>query len=81
MQYRITVYMHLEIYLPTSMLVLNETVAVDLVVFLALFANLAIIAVAYDHAHWEPRPVEWQLPKICVISVVLGALLAAGTWI
>jgi len=42
---------------------------------------LATIAVAYDNAHFEKRPVEWQLPKIWVISVVLGALLALGTWI
>ncbi|CAK7238513.1 hypothetical protein SEUCBS140593_010764 [Sporothrix eucalyptigena] len=80
-QYRIALCLHLEIYLTTSMIIINETVTVDLVVFLALFADLATIAVAYDNAHWEPRPVEWQLPKIWVISVVLGALLAAGTWI
>jgi len=46
-----------------------------------LFADLATIAVAYDNAHYEPRPVEWQLPKIWVISVVLGFLLAVSTWI
>ena len=45
------------------------------------FADLATVAVAYDNAHYEPRPVEWQLPKIWIISVVLGILLAVGTWI
>jgi len=80
-QYRIALCLHLEIYLVTSMVIINETVRVDLVVFLALFADLATIAVAYDNAHFEPRPVEWQLPKIWVISVVLGILLALGTWI
>jgi len=63
------------------MLIINETVRVDLVVFLALFADLATIAVAYDNAHFEARPVEWQLPKIWIISVVLGTLLALGTWV
>jgi H+-transporting ATPase len=63
------------------MVIINETVRVDLIVFLALFADLATIAVAYDNAHFEPRPVEWQLPKIWIISVMLGCLLAAGTWI
>jgi len=80
-QYRIALCLHLEVYLTLSMIIINETITVDLVVFLALFADLATIAVAYDNAHWEPRPVEWQLPKIWVISVVLGFLLAAGTWI
>ena len=80
-QYRIALCLHLEIYLVTSMVIINETVRVDLVVFLALFADLATIAVAYDNAHYEARPVEWQLPKIWIISVVLGVLLALGTWV
>lgn len=80
-QYRIALCLHLEIYLVTSMIIINETIRVDLVVFLALFADLATIAIAYDNAHFEPRPVEWQLPKIWVISVILGCLLAIATWI
>lgn len=80
-QYRIALCLHLEIYLVTSMCIINETIRVDLIVFLALFADLATIAVAYDNAHYEQRPVEWQLPKIWVISVVLGCMLALSTWI
>ncbi|KAH8646823.1 plasma membrane H+-ATPase [Xylariales sp. PMI_506] len=80
-QYRIALCLHLEIYLTTSMIIINETIDPDLIVFLALFADLATVAVAYDNAHSDPRPVEWQLPKIWWISVILGILLAAGTWI
>jgi H+-transporting ATPase len=80
-QYRIALCIHLEIYLVTSMIIINETVRADLVVFIALFADLATVAVAYDNAHSDPRPVEWQLPKIWVISVILGILLALGTWV
>lgn len=80
-QYRIALCLHLEVYLTTSMIIINETIRTDLIVFLALFADLATIAVAYDNAHYEPRPVEWQLPKIWVISVFLGFLLAISTWI
>ncbi|ROW09334.1 hypothetical protein VPNG_05839 [Cytospora leucostoma] len=80
-QYRIALCIHLEIYLTTSMIILNETIRPDLIVFIALFADLATVAVAYDNAHVEPRPVEWQLPKIWVVSTVLGFLLAVATWI
>ncbi|EON98106.1 putative plasma membrane h+-atpase pma1 protein [Phaeoacremonium minimum UCRPA7] len=80
-QYRIALCLHLELYLVTSMIIINETIRVDLIVFLALFADLATIAVAYDNAHYERRPVEWQLPKIWIISIVLGFLLAIGTWV
>ncbi|KAF1363954.1 plasma-membrane proton-e [Lizonia empirigonia] len=80
-QYRIALCLHLEVYLVTSMIILNETIRAELIVFLALFADLATVAVAYDNAHSEQRPVEWQLPKIWLISVVLGLLLALGTWV
>ncbi|CAL5866078.1 uncharacterized protein PFLUO_LOCUS285 [Penicillium psychrofluorescens] len=80
-QYRIALCLHLEIYLVTSMIIIDETVRSELIVFIALFADLATIAVAYDNAHFEARPVEWQLPKIWVISIVLGIMLAAATWI
>lgn len=80
-QYRIALCLHLEIYLVTSMIIINETIRSELIVFIALFADLATVAVAYDNAHSEQRPVEWQLPKIWIISVVLGVLLALATWI
>ncbi|KAJ9647363.1 hypothetical protein H2199_002352 [Coniosporium tulheliwenetii] len=80
-EYRIALCLHLEIYLMTSMIIINETVHVELVVFIALFADLATVAVAYDNAHSEDRPVEWQLPKIWIISTILGVLLALGTWV
>ncbi|PSN60226.1 plasma-membrane proton-e [Corynespora cassiicola Philippines] len=80
-QYRIALCLHLEIYLVTSMIIINETIRAELIVFIALFADLATVAVAYDNAHSEQRPVEWQLPKIWVISVILGILLALATWV
>ncbi|PWN54459.1 putative PMA1-H+-transporting P-type ATPase [Violaceomyces palustris] len=80
-QYRISLCLHLEIYLTLTILILNEVIRVDLIVFLALFADVATIAIAYDNAPHAKQPVEWQLPRIWIISVVLGILLAAGTWI
>jgi H+-transporting ATPase len=80
-QYRIALCIHLEVYLVTSMIGIEETIHSDLIVFIALFADLATIAIAYDNAHYEARPVEWQLPKIWVISVILGIMLAIATWI
>jgi H+-transporting ATPase len=80
-QYRIALCLHLEIYLVTSMIIINETISADLIVFIALFADLATVAIAYDNAHSEARPVEWQLPKIWVISVILGVELALATWV
>ncbi|KAI9458885.1 plasma-membrane proton-e [Lactarius psammicola] len=79
--YRIALCLHLEIYLTLSIIILNETIRADLIVFIALFADLGTIAIAYDNAPYARNPVEWQLPKIWLISTILGALLAAATWI
>ncbi len=49
--------------------------------FLAIFADVATIAVAYDRAPYARKPVEWQLPKVWIMSTIVGLLLAAGTWI
>lgn len=43
--------------------------------------SVATIAIAYDNAPYERKPVDWQLPKVWIISTVMGLLLAAGTWI
>lgn len=80
-QYRISLCLHLEIYLVLTILILDEVIRSQLIVFIALFADVATIAIAYDNAPHAKQPVEWQLPKIWVISVILGILLAAGTWI
>ncbi|ODN73166.1 plasma-membrane proton-efflux P-type ATPase [Cryptococcus amylolentus CBS 6039] len=79
--YRIALCVHLEVYLLLTILIKNETIRVDLVVFLAIFADVATIAIAYDRAPYAHQPVEWQLPKVWIISTVMGLLLAAGTWI
>lgn len=55
-----------------SMLILNETIRVDLIVFIAIFADVATIAIAYDNAPFAKAPVEWQLPKVWVVSTVMG---------
>jgi H+-transporting ATPase len=80
-QYRISLCIHLEVYLVLSIIIINETIRAELIVFIALFADVATLAIAYDNAPASRTPVEWQLPKIWFISVVLGLLLAAGTWI
>ncbi|KOS16208.1 plasma-membrane proton-e [Malassezia pachydermatis] len=80
-QYRISLCIHLEVYLLLSIIILNETIRSQLIVFIALFADVATIAIAYDNAPHAHQPVEWQLPKIWIISVVLGLILAGGTWI
>ncbi|KAJ7790069.1 plasma-membrane proton-e [Mycena olivaceomarginata] len=77
--YRIALCIHLEVYLALSMLIVNETIRVDLVRLLpwqAIFADVATIAIAYDRAPCT----LFSTPKVWVISTIMGLILAAGTW-
>ncbi|KAJ3086869.1 plasma membrane H+-ATPase [Quaeritorhiza haematococci] len=79
--YRIALSIHLELFLTTSLIILQETINVALVVFLAIFADIATLAIAYDRAPYARRPVKWDLPKIWGLSVISGILLALATWV
>ncbi|KAJ6468772.1 hypothetical protein C8R45DRAFT_1218647 [Mycena sanguinolenta] len=65
---RIALCIHLEVYLA---FILNETIQVDLIVFLPIFSDVATIAIAYDHAPYAKSPVEWELSKVWVISTIV----------
>lgn len=79
--YRIALSLHLEIFLGLWIAILNESLNLNLVVFIAIFADIATLAIAYDNAPYSKTPVKWNLPKLWGMSVLLGIVLAIGTWI
>lgn len=80
--YRIALSIHLEIFFATLIIILNPASEYSsLVVFVAIFADIATLAIAYDHATFDLKPVKWQLAKLWTLSTVLGVLLASFTWI
>lgn len=79
--YRIALSLHLEIFLGLWIAILNNSLDIALVVFIAIFADVATLAIAYDNAPYSPKPVKWNLPKLWGMSVVLGIILAVGSWI
>lgn len=79
--YRIALSIHLEIFLGLWIAILNESLNLQLVVFIAIFADIATLAIAYDNAPYSKLPVKWNLPKLWGMSVLLGIILAVGTWI
>lgn len=79
--YRIALSLHLEIFLGLWIAILNESLNLQLVVFIAIFADIATLAIAYDNAPYSKTPVKWNLPKLWGMSVLLGIILAVGTWI
>ncbi|KAI9796412.1 MAG: plasma membrane H+-ATPase [Piccolia ochrophora] len=79
--YRIALSLHLELFLGLWIAILNESLNLQLVVFIAIFADIATLAIAYDNAPFSKTPVKWNLPKLWGMSVLLGIALAVGTWI
>ena len=79
--YRIALSLHLEIFLGLWIIILNTSLQLELVVFIAIFADIATLAIAYDNAPYSKTPVKWNLPKLWGISTILGIILAIGTWI
>ena len=79
--YRIALSLHLEIFLGLWIAILNTSLNIQLVVFIAIFADIATLAIAYDNAPFSRSPVKWNLPKLWGTSIVLGVVLAIGTWI
>lgn len=79
--YRIALSLHLEIFLGLWIAILNETLDINLVVFIAIFADVATLAIAYDNAPFAQQPVKWNLPRLWGMSIILGIILAIGSWI
>ncbi|CAF9913594.1 MAG: plasma membrane H+-ATPase [Gomphillus americanus] len=79
--YRIALSLHLEIFLGLWIAILNTSLNLDLVVFIAIFADIATLAIAYDNAPFDRKPVKWNLPRLWGMSVLLGIVLAVGTWV
>ena len=79
--YRIALSLHLEFFLGLWIAILNTSLNLELVVFIAIFADVATLAIAYDNAPFSKTPVKWNLPKLWGMSVLLGVVLAVGTWI
>lgn len=79
--YRIALSLHLEIFLGLWLIIRNQLLNLELIVFIAIFADVATLAIAYDNAPYSMKPVKWNLPRLWGLSTVIGIVLAIGTWI
>ncbi|KAJ5963891.1 ATPase P-type K/Mg/Cd/Cu/Zn/Na/Ca/Na/H-transporter [Penicillium vulpinum] len=79
--FRIALSIHLELFFGLWIMIKNETLDLRLVVLLAIFADVATLAIAYDNANYSQSPVKWNQPRLWGESVVLGFILAVGTWV
>ena len=79
--YRIALSLHMEIFLGLWIAIFNESLKIQLVVFIAIFADIATLTIAYDKAPFSRTPVKWNLPKLWGISIIMGLILALSSFI
>ena len=79
--YRIALSLHMDIFLGLWIAVLNESLKIQLVVFIAIFADIATLTIAYDKAPYSRTPVKWNLPKLWGISIIMGLILAGASFV
>ncbi|KAJ5171273.1 ATPase P-type K/Mg/Cd/Cu/Zn/Na/Ca/Na/H-transporter [Penicillium coprophilum] len=79
--FRIALSIHLEAFFGLWIAIKNETLDLRLVVLLAIFADVATLAIAYDNATYSQSPVKWNQPRLWGESIALGFILAVGTWV
>ena len=79
--YRIALSIHLEIFLGLWIAIHGESLNIQLLVFIAIFADIATLAIAYDRAPFSRYPVKWNLPKMWGLSIIMGVILAIGSLI
>ena len=77
--YRIALSLHLELFLDLWIAIYGNVLEVQLVVFAAIFADIATLAIAYDNAPYSPKPVKWNLPVLWGTAIPIGIMLFAGT--
>ena len=79
--YRIALSLHLELFFGLWIAILNDSLRIQLVVFIAIFADIATLAIAYDNAPYSKVPAKWNLPKLWGTAILMGIILAVGSWI
>ncbi|CEJ56647.1 hypothetical protein PMG11_02848 [Penicillium brasilianum] len=79
--YRIALSLHLMIFFGLWIISMNSVMDLRYIVLLAIFADIATLAIAYDNAPFSISPVKWNQPKLWGIAIIMGFILAAGSWI
>ena len=77
--YRIALSAHMMLYIGIQFLMKGMIISTTLILLVTVFADLATLAIAYDNAPFSQLPVKWNLSKLWIQSLVLGAVLTIGT--
>ena len=73
MLYRVSMTLAIMLFVVSSILFFNFfPLTAVMIIVLALLDDLPIMTIAYDRATAAPKPVKWDMPRVFLISSVLG---------
>lgn len=73
MLYRVSMTIAIMFFVVSSIIFLDVTpLSAVMIIALALLDDLPIMTIAFDNALAAPKPVKWDMPRVFLISSVLG---------
>ncbi|MGC8659105.1 MAG: plasma-membrane proton-efflux P-type ATPase [Desulfomonilaceae bacterium] len=79
--YRICETVRIMFFVVLAMIFYNfYPITAIMIILLAFFNDVPIMAIAYDNTLLDPKPVKWQIRRVLTVSTVLGAIGVAETF-
>ncbi|MEJ2357802.1 MAG: plasma-membrane proton-efflux P-type ATPase [Deinococcales bacterium] len=73
--YRITETIRIMVFVVLAMTVFDfYPITAIMIILLAFFNDVPIMAIAYDNTWLDPKPVRWDMRRILTVSTVLGLI-------
>ncbi len=71
--YRIVETIRIMFFVVLAMIAFNfYPITAIMIILLAFFNDIPIMAIAYDNTWLDPKPVRWNMPRVLTVSTVLG---------
>ncbi len=79
--YRIIETIRIMFFVVLAMIAFNfYPITAIMIILLAFFNDVPIMAIAYDNTWLDPKPVRWNMPRVLTVSTVLGLIGVAETF-
>jgi H+-transporting ATPase len=73
--FRITETIRVMVFVVAAMIAFNfYPITAILIILIALFNDVPIMTIAYDHTPLDPEPVRWDMRRVLSVSTVLGTI-------
>jgi H+-transporting ATPase len=79
--YRVALCLYLEIFFSLWIVILNQSLKPEVIIFIAVLTDIATLATAYDNVPISKGPAQWNLRRIFSMAFVLGVLLTISSWV